>query len=125
MLSHIGKYQIVSELGRGGFGRVFRAYDPSVGREVAIKVILPGDDAEQRHRFHSEAATAGRLLHPNIVQIFDLGESDGAPYIVMELLEGKTLQQLIREPGRMGLLEKTEIIRQVARGLDHANSRGV
>src|SRR5262245_20194193 len=92
----LGRYNIVSELGRGAMGAVYRAVDPLIEREVAIKTLLPNlpDDVmdEVRERFIREARSAGRLNHPSIVTIFDVGEQDGVAYIAMELLEGRTLQ---------------------------------
>ena len=91
----IGKYQIQAELGRGGFGSVYRAYDPTVGRLVAIKVLTASGDQQLLTRFKNEAGAAGNLRHKNIVTIYDFGEHEGLPYIVMEFLEGEDLQQVI------------------------------
>ncbi|MEZ4654096.1 MAG: protein kinase [Candidatus Eisenbacteria bacterium] len=93
----LGKYELLSELGRGGMGAVYRAHDPIIGRDVAIKVILdvalsaPGT----RERFQREARSAGRLSHENIVTLHDFDEWDGKPYLVMELLAGTDLRQAI------------------------------
>src|SRR3954449_8745302 len=96
-----GRYKVVGELGRGAMGAVYRAIDPLIEREVAIKTLLPNlpDDvmSEVRERFIREARSAGRLNHPNIVTIFDVGEQNGVAYIAMELLEGRSLQQMIRD----------------------------
>jgi serine/threonine protein kinase len=88
-MSKIGKYEIQEEIGRGGFGRVYRAFDPVVQRMVAIKV-LDGDGDVQR--FRQEATATGRLDHPNIVTVYDFGEHKKQAYIVMEYLEGQDLQ---------------------------------
>ena len=88
----IGKYEIVGLLGKGGMGAVYRAFDPVLEREVALKVMLPqiAEDPEQKQRFEREARAVARLTHPNVVTVFDLGyHTDGAPYIVMELLQGE------------------------------------
>jgi serine/threonine-protein kinase len=100
-----GRYVIVSELGRGAMGAVHRAVDPLIERDVAIKTLLPNLPPEVmdevRERFLREARSAGRLNHPNIVTIYDVGEQDGIGYIAMELLEGRSLQQILREPARL------------------------
>jgi eukaryotic-like serine/threonine-protein kinase len=92
----LGRYKVIGELGRGAMGAVYRAVDPLIEREVAIKTLLPNlpDDvmSEVRERFIREARSAGRLNHPNIVTIFDVGEHEGVAYIAMELLEGRSLQ---------------------------------
>src|SRR5438128_8178794 len=94
--SRLGPYEILSPLGAGGMGEVYRARDPRLGREVAIKVLPASmsDDAERLRRFEQEARAAGILNHPNLTAVHDIGtnESDGAPYVVQELLEGETLR---------------------------------
>jgi serine/threonine protein kinase len=98
----LGRYKILGELGRGAMGAVYRALDPLIDRQVAIKTLLPNLPeelmAEVRQRFIREARSAGRLNHPNIVTIFDVGEHDGMAYIAMELLEGHSLQQILTHP---------------------------
>ena len=94
----IGRYEIVAELGRGAMGSVFKASDPAVGRIVALKTIhsaaLSGEQAaEYRARFYREARASGVLAHPAIVPVFDVGEHDGAPFLVMEFVEGRTLDK--------------------------------
>ena len=96
----IGKYEVVALLGRGGMGAVYQAFDPILEREVAVKVMLPqiAEDPEQKQRFEREARAIARLTHANVVTVFDLGyHTDGAPYIVMELLVGKDLLQLMHQ----------------------------
>ena len=88
--SKLGPYEILAPIGAGGMGEVFRARDPRLNREVAIKV-LPASfsaDADRLRRFEQEAKAAGVLNHPNITAVHDIGEADGAPYVVQELLEG-------------------------------------
>jgi serine/threonine protein kinase len=93
-----GPYVIDSMLGSGGMGVVYRARDPRLDREVAIKMIPPEhcDSVERRRRFETEARSAARLAHPNVVAIYDVGEQNGTPYIVAELVEGGTLADRIR-----------------------------
>jgi len=91
----IGKYQITGNLGSGGFGRVYSALDPTVGRVVAIKVLNAPDDSDIVRRFRAEATTVANLHHKNIVTVHEFGEDQGAPYLVMEFLDGTTLQELI------------------------------
>lgn len=126
MTERIGKYEIQAEIGRGGFGRVYRGYDPTVGRIVAIKVLLPDSgDPEFLTRFKMEATTAGNLHHPNLVTIHEFGEEGGSQFLVMEYLEGEELQQLIRDRRPLSLLEKVEIMQQVAAGLHCAHENHV
>ncbi|MBC7803965.1 MAG: serine/threonine protein kinase [Candidatus Parcubacteria bacterium] len=122
--TQFGRYVIVSELGRGAMGAVHRAVDPLIERDVAIKTLLPNLPpeimGEIRERFLREARSAGRLNHPNIVTIYDVGEQDGVAYIAMELLEGKSLQQILRETPRLPVATIAELVAQVADGLDLA-----
>src|SRR6266850_5928293 len=103
-------------------GAVYRAIDPLIQREVAIKTLLPNvaeeDMDEVRERFIREARSAGRLNHPNIVTIFDVGEHEGIAYIAMELLEGRSLQQILRDAARMPIPTTVELVAQVAEALD-------
>ena len=114
----------MSELGRGAMGAVHRAVDPLIERDVAIKTLLPNLPPEVmdevRERFLREARSAGRLNHPNIVTIYDVGEQDGVGYIAMELLEGRSLQQMLREQARLPLATIADLVAQVADGLDLA-----
>jgi Protein kinase domain len=120
----LGRYRIVSELGRGAMGAVYRAVDPLIEREVAIKTLLPNLPAdilaEVRERFLREARSAGRLNHPNIVTIFDVGEHEGVAYIAMELLEGRSLQQVMASGERLPFASVADLAAQVADALDHA-----
>lgn len=124
-----GRYLIVGELGRGAMGAVYRAIDPLIEREVAIKTLLPHlpehEMVQVRERFLREARSAGRLNHPNIVTIFDVGEQDGVAYIAMELLEGRTLQQILAERKHLPLETAADIAAQVADALDHALGFGI
>jgi serine/threonine protein kinase len=122
--TQFGRYVIVSELGRGAMGAVHRAVDPLIERDVAIKTLLPNLPPEimeeVRERFLREARSAGRLNHPNIVTVYDVGEQDGVAYIAMELLEGRSLQEILRQPARLPIATIAELVAQVADGLDLA-----
>jgi serine/threonine-protein kinase len=124
----IGRYRIVSELGRGAMGVVYKAEDPNLDRLVALKtIILPDDDSVRREyekRFFLEAKAAGKLTHPHIVTTFDCGEHDGTVYMAMELLEGTDLRTRMMKEG-VTALEAVEIARQVADGLGYAHQRGI
>jgi serine/threonine-protein kinase len=121
----IGRYQVESQIGTGGFGRVYKAFDPSVGRPVAIKVLTALDSPDLLARFQTEARTTGSLHHPNIVTILDFGEDEGAPYLVMEYLEGQDMQQLSASGQALSLLDKLHVMMQVAEGLQYAHAQGV
>ncbi len=126
-MEQIGKYSVQDELGRGGFGTVYRAWDPEMRRSVAIKVINlhVGNDPATLARFRSEAATTANLHHRNIVTIYDSGEHDGQPWFAMEFLGGRTLRKAIEETPALELWEKAGILLQVAEGLQYAHDRGV
>ena len=124
-IARIGRYQILGELGRGAMGVVYRAHDPNIGREVAIKTIhLDMQEGEAVERFRREAKAAGNLSHPNIVTIYDAGEDNGVFYIAMELLNGETLQQILAKGG-MKIGEMIRIMEQVSAALDYAHARHV
>jgi len=125
MAKRIGRYEIQVELGRGGFGQVFRALDPTMGSMVAIKTLVAGNEPDLPIRFRNEAAAARKLQHRNIVTVYDFGEENGVPYIVMELLEGEDLQQVIAHRRPLTALQKTRIMSQVAEGLHYAHLHGV
>jgi tRNA A-37 threonylcarbamoyl transferase component Bud32 len=122
----IGKYQIVRVLGQGGMGRVYEAVDPVIGRRVAIKTISANivADEEARARFFREAQAAGRLSHHNLITIYDIGEADGSPYIVMEYLDGADLSRTIRG-GRLSYDRKLQIMIDVCEGLAYAHGRDI
>src|SRR3954451_5053549 len=102
----IGRYQIQGEIGRGGFGTVYRAWDPTVHRSVAIKLLTVEGDDDLLTRFRNEAAAAGNLHHRNIVTVHDFGEHKGIPYMVMQLLEGQTLADIVSAKRPMTLVQK-------------------
>ena len=127
-LSQIGKYRVVGLLGRGGMGAVYQATDANLERDVALKVMLPhfADVPENRLRFEREARAAARMMHPNVVTVFDLGyHTDGSPYIVMELLKGRDLFHLLREQPDLGLRRKVALVVQVLDGLAQAHRAGI
>src|SRR3954454_20332974 len=109
-----GKYEIQTELGRGGLRRVFRAFDPAVGRLVAIKILVSEGGADLLTRFRNEATAAGNLRHENIVTIYEFGEEKGVPFIAMEYLDGEDLHQTLASGRDLSLLEKISIIAQAA-----------
>jgi predicted Ser/Thr protein kinase len=122
----IGRYEIKSELGRGGMATVYRAYDPRFEREVALKV-LPREmlhDSQFRVRFEREAKTVAMLEHQAIVPVYDVGEEDGQPYFVMRYMTGGSLSDRIKR-GPMDLEDTTRIISRIASALDEAHAKGV
>jgi serine/threonine-protein kinase len=124
----IGKYRIVGLLGRGGMGAVYQAFDPHLERDVAVKVMLPqiADDPEHKRRFEREARAVARLMHPNVVTVFDLGyHTDGSPYIVMELMKGRDLLHVLRQDPPPSLKARLAIVVQVLAGLGHAHKVGI
>jgi len=119
------RYVIEEELGRGGMGRVVRARDLKLDRAVALKFLPPGvHDERQRMRFEQEARAAGALNHPNIVAVYDVGEHEGEPYIVTELLEGKTLRAVLSD-GPLAPAEVIDLAAQLADGLAAAHDKGI
>lgn len=124
-MNQIGRYEILNEIGKGAFGRVYRGYDPYVKRPVAIKVLSSDIDFDMLARFEAEAGMTANLLHKNIVTVYEFSQHEGTPYLVMELLEGKTLQQILSEAAPLSLLDKVDIMYQVAEGLQLAHSKGV
>src|SRR5450432_3101344 len=124
--ARLGPYEILSRLGAGGMGDVYRARDTRLGRDVALK-ILPksfSSDADRLRRFEQEAKAAGLLNHPNITAVFDVGTHEGSPYIVSELLEGETLRSRLAA-GPLSSRRATEFALQAARGLAAAHEKGI
>jgi formylglycine-generating enzyme required for sulfatase activity len=131
-MDRLGRYQIVGEIGRGGMGAVYRGVDPAIGRTVAIKTILfsgtgsQADVQQLRGRFLREAQAAGTLNHPNIVTVFDVGEDGGVAYIVMEFIQGRSLEDLLTNSGQPLSAERAMgILASAARALDYAHGRGI
>src|SRR5829696_4951776 len=122
----VSHYRLLNRLGEGGMGVVFRAEDEQLGREVAVKLLRTEaiTSAEWLARFEREARLASSLQHPHICTIHELGEHDGQPFIVMELLEGRTIKQLV-ESGPLPAARVLDFATQVAEALDAAHRRAI
>jgi eukaryotic-like serine/threonine-protein kinase len=122
----IGPYEVVSAVGAGGMGEVYRARDRRLGRDVALKVLSleQAADPDRRRRFEREARALAALSHPNVVALFDAGSSDGTAYAVFELLEGETLRQRL-ERGPIPARKAADYAAQVCRGLAAAHAAGI
>jgi serine/threonine-protein kinase len=129
VISLAGRYRIVRRLGGGGMGSVFLAEQITLGnRPVALKVLRSKllDDPEFLLRFRDEAASTARIRHPNVITVYESGQSDdGSPYIAMEYLEGETLRQTLKSRGALSVAWTIEIIQQAARGLSAAHKLGI
>ncbi|GEM_PF-2692619 len=126
----IGRYEIRGLVGHGGMGVVYRAWDPVIGREVALKRLDLKDFSEAqakeiRERFRREAMAAGRLNHPNIITVFDVGEQDGEAFIAMEYVKGSSLDKELSEVAHPPLGRVVEVIIAIAEALDHAHGQGI
>ncbi|HEY8130627.1 MAG TPA: protein kinase [Thermoanaerobaculia bacterium] len=124
--SSFGSYEIIERLGAGGMGEVYRARDPRLGREIAIK-ILPEEfagDGNRLRRFEQEARSASQLNHPNIITIYEVGQADSVPYIAMELVDGRSLRELLAK-GSLPVKRAIQIAAQLADGLATAHERGI
>jgi serine/threonine protein kinase len=122
----LGTYELIAPLGAGGMGEVWRALDPALKRQVAIKIVLPqySRDPERLRRFEQEAQAAGRLNHPNILAIYAIGKEHGSPFLVTELLEGDTLSHQLAGSA----LPEAKVIDygiQIAQGLSAAHGKGI
>jgi serine/threonine protein kinase len=129
-LTKAGRYQIVSELGRGSMGVVYQGFDPVIGRTVAVKTMLtegltPAEFEDFKARFQREAQSAGVLTHPNIVTVYDFGEDEGILYLAMEFLEGKSLQDLVEAQGVLAVETIVPMYEQVCSALDHAHAHKI
>jgi eukaryotic-like serine/threonine-protein kinase len=127
-----GRYEVVGELGRGAMGVVYKARDPQIDRLVAVKTVSllahdPEAEKEYRARFLNEAQAAGRLHHPGIVTVFDVGEDEetGNPYIVLEYVAGEALNRILAREHKLPLPRALQIAEEVARALDYAHGQGV
>lgn len=123
----LGRYRIEARLGEGAMADVYRAFDPEIGRAVAIKVLKPeyARDADLRARFVREARAAGALSHAHIATIYDVGEANGEAYIAMELVDGQPLDQALKAQGRMPYERALRLARQLAEALDYAHRAGI
>lgn len=129
MISQLGRYEVISELGQGAMGVVYKARDPLIDRIVAIKTINLGLAQEEKDeyegRFYQEARAAGRLNHPNIVTIYDVGKSGDIAYIAMEFLQGCELRDLMREHEKLPVDQVLDMVAQVASGLAYAHEHEI
>ncbi|MEX0878933.1 MAG: protein kinase [Thermoanaerobaculia bacterium] len=125
--SRLGPYEILAPLGAGGMGEVYRARDAKLGREIAVKVLpsATASDPDRRQRFEQEARSASALNHPNILTVYDIGEADGTVYIAMELVEGKTLRELVASSEPLPTKRLLDLAVQIADGLAKAHSAGI
>lgn len=127
----LGRYEIISELGRGGMGIVMKGRDPKIDRLVALKIIKFGDiigsgrEKELIERFYIEARAAGKLTHPNIVAIYDVGEENGMSFIAMEFVEGRDLADILDKEKKMPFKRAANLIIQIAEGLAFAHEQGI
>ncbi len=130
-MNKIGKYTVIGILGKGAMGIVYKARDPLINREIAIKTVrfdLISDEVEKEEvmqRFMREAQSAGSLTHPNIITIYDVGREEDLTYIVMQLIEGPSLQKLISSAERLTTPEVINLMVQVCDGLDYAHKFGI
>jgi serine/threonine-protein kinase len=126
-MASFGRYEILDKLGEGAMGVVYRARDRTLGRVVALKMLSAelGAEDELHQRFSREVEAIGRLNHPNIVTVYDMGESDGHLYMAMELLEGDDLRSLIEQQVDVPLADRVRFLAQICQGLGYAHSRGV
>src|SRR5262245_8641923 len=124
--SRFGQYEVLSALGAGGMGEVYRARDPRLGRDVAVKIIAAGPAAsgDRLRRFRDEARAAGALNHPNVLTVYDVGVDGEAPFIVFELLEGETLRQRL-ERGRLAVRDAVWHAVQACHGLAAAHDKRI
>jgi serine/threonine protein kinase len=120
----VGRFEVLRELGRGAFGVVYEARDRRLGRMVALKVVRPGRAEVGESKVVREAEAIARLTHPNLITLHDVGKSEHGPYLVFELLRGKTLEERMRG-GPLPVEEAVHAAVEVARGLAHAHAEGV
>lgn len=130
-IKSLGRYQITGVLGKGAMGTVYRGVDPAINRPVALKTIRldfindPAEFEELKERLYREAQAAGKLSHPNIVTIYDVGSEGPLQYIAMEYLEGQTLENLIRKKVKFNYRIIAQIITQICQALEYAHERGI
>ncbi|MFN8096076.1 MAG: serine/threonine-protein kinase [Vicinamibacteria bacterium] len=124
---NFGRFEVIAELGQGAMGKVYRAHDPVLDRSVALKTVSPAllSRKDTLKRFEREARAAARLQHPNIVTIYEVGESEGTRYIAMELVEGVELTDVLAASAGYSIEQKVRIMADVCRGLDFAHKAGV
>ena len=124
--TNVSHYRIISKIGAGGMGEVYRAHDSRLDREVAIKLLPPdfASNEDRLRRFEQEAKATSALNHPNILTVYDIGEHEGSPFIVAELLEGEELRERLNE-GPIPLRKVTEYAQQIVSGLSAAHEKGI
>jgi predicted Ser/Thr protein kinase len=122
-----GRYRVLRKLGEGGMAAVFLARDPDLDRQVAVKVpfVHPGEEAEVLARFRQAAQAVAQLHHPNICPVYEVGQADGVPYLVMAYVEGQTLAERLQSGGALPEAEAVALVRQLALALQEAHERGV
>jgi serine/threonine protein kinase/tetratricopeptide (TPR) repeat protein len=122
-----GRYQIIEEIGRGGMGRVYKVFDTKIQERVALKIIAPEIAADPRvlARFHQELKLARQVTHKNVCRVFDIGESEGVPYITMELCPGDTLHGILAKTGALNIRTAVDYARQIGEGLAEAHKLGI
>jgi serine/threonine protein kinase len=129
MISHLGRYEILEVLGQGAMGIVYKAKDPLIDRVVAMKTInlslLKGEKEEYEARFYQEAKAAGRLSHPNIVTIYDIGKSGNTAYIALEFVHGRELREILNDGQHLPADQVLDIVVQVAQGLAYAHEHDI
>ena len=126
-ITQFGRYQVIEEIGRGGMATVYKALDPRFDREVAVKVLPAAflHDPNFRARFEREARVVATLEHPAIVPVYDYGEEDGQPYLVMQYMEGGSLAQRVQDQGALTVPEATRILKRIGAALDTAHRKGI
>jgi serine/threonine-protein kinase len=126
-MQQLGRYELKEKIGEGAMSEVYKAYDPALQRTLAIKVLKPelAQDKERLGYFLNEVTISGKLSHPNIVQIFDVGEVDDAPFIVMELVDAQSLDEWMRHQSDLPLETVIDIVEQLAAALEYAHSKGI
>ena len=126
-MASFGRYEILDKLGEGAMGVVYRARDSAIGRIVALKMLSAevGAEEELHQRFQREAEAIGRLNHPNVVTVYDLGHHEGQLYMAMELLEGEDLRSLVESRAEIPLADRVRLLIQICQGLGYAHSKGV
>ena len=118
-----GRYQVLKELGRGGMGIVFQAHDKQLNEQVALKIISPmlSNDPESLERLKREVSSARRISHPNIIRIYDIGETNGLHFVSMEFFPGQNLKEYIKNSGPLSLIQGSHIVLQISEGLEAAH----
>jgi serine/threonine-protein kinase len=122
-----GRYRLMELLGQGGMASIYRAHDAQLDRDVAVKILRPeyGRDPDFGTRFRQEALSAAALNHPNVVAVYDFGQDEHGPFIVMELIDGEDLASIMRRNGPLAPRQAARVAAEVARALSAAHARGI